>query len=366
MTTFMRKILMKKILLASTALVAMTGVASADVLLSGYYEFGWSSQSDDLEGNDMGKDSKMFTDSEVHISFSTATDSGLEYGATFELEGVADSAGDAHADESSLYIKGDFGKLILGQNDYASDSFITWMPTSKNSFSQDDTPYGVRFSDGSKATTDGTDDGTATVSHYAGNASYNDSRQKVTYMAPGLGGFKFGGSWTDGASSDGSDAEADTAIGFSYTHGGMMDDGMMGGLSMTLTANTFDNGEDGANSGKSNSYGVTIGLDAITLAASAASSESGENGTDVSTDGFGVGYTVSDQLALGFSVSSSEDDISGDELSTNSITASYTIAPGLGAYVSLDSYELTPGASRANASLKNEGTITSFSIQANF
>jgi len=363
---------MKKILLASTALVAMTGVASADVLLSGYYEFGWSSQSDDRVytggENDGGGDSKMFTDSEVHISFSTATDSGLEYGATFELEGVADSAGDAHADESSLYIKGDFGKLILGQNDYASDSFITWMPTSKNSFSQDDTPYGVRFSDGSKATTDGTDDGTATVSHYAGNASYNDNN-KVSYMAPGLGGFKFGGSWTDGDSSDGSDAEADTAIGFSYTHGGMMmDDGMMGGLSMTLTANTFDNGEDGANSGKSHSYGVTIGLDAITLAASTASSESGEdmNATDVSTDGFGVGYTVSDQLALGFSVSSSEDDISGDELSTNSITASYTIAPGLGAYVSLDSYELTPGASRANASLKNEGTITSFSIQANF
>lgn len=365
---------MKKILLASTALVAMTGVAGADVSLTGYYEFGWSSQSDDRvytgDESDGGRDSKMFSDSEVHISFTEATDSGLEYGATFELEGVADSDGDAHADESSLYIKGDFGKLILGQNDYASDSFITWMPTSKNSFSQDDTPYGVRFSDGSKATTDGTDDGTATVSHYAGNASYNDSLQKVTYKAPALGGFKFGGSWTDGASdATGKDAEADTAIGFSYTHGsGMMDDGMMGGLDLTLTANTFNNGEDGENSGKSNSYGLTIGLDAITIAASRANSESGENSsaTDISTQGYGVGYTVNDQLALGFSVSSSEDDVSGDELETSSITASYNIAPGLGAYVSLDNYELTPGASRADPSLKNEGTITSFSIQANF
>jgi len=123
--------------------------------------------------------------------------------------------------------------------------------------------------------------------------------------------------------------------------------------------------EAGDNSFKSNSYGVTIGLDAITLAASVANAETGSS-SDVTTSGFGVGYTVSDQLALGFSVGSSEDDKNGDELSTNSITASYTIAPGLNAAVSLDSYELTAGASRDDDAMSNEGTITSFSIQANF
>ncbi|XDZ66209.1 porin [Alphaproteobacteria bacterium LSUCC0684] len=343
---------MKKILLATTALVAMTGVAGADVSLSGYYEFGWASQSDDVDGDDMGGDSKMFSDSEVHISFSSASDSGLEYGATFELEGKANTSTDRQVDESSLYIKGDFGKVILGQNDYASDSFQTWMPTHRNSFSQDDHQYGYRFSDGTSGTN---------VSHAAINANYGDNN-KVTYMAPGLGGFNFGASWTDGASGDGTDAEADISFGFSYNHGiGMMDD-MMGGVDLTLTAASLDNGEDGANSEKSNSYGVTIGLDAITLAAAMASSESG-GGADVSTSGFGVGYTVNDQLALGFSVSSSEDDSNDDELSTSSVTASYTIAPGLNAAVSLDSYELTAG---NNANLKNEGTITSFSIQANF
>jgi len=306
----------------------------------------------------------MFVDSEVHISFSAASDSGLEYGATFELEGEANTSTDRQVDESSLYIKGDFGKLILGQNDYASDSFITWMPTSKNSFSQDDNPHGFRF-----AAADCGDNSDAecstNASYYAGNASYNDN-PKITYMAPSLGGFNFGVSWTDGDSGDGSDAEADTAFGFSYTHGGgMMDDGMMGGLDLTLTANSLDNGEDGTNSSKSNSYGVTVGLDAITLAASMANAESG-GGADVSTSGFGAGYSVNDQLALGFSVSSSEDDSNGDELSTSSITASYTITPGLGAYVSLDNYELTPGASRTDGAAKNEGTITSFSIQANF
>ena len=197
---------MKKILLASTALVAMTGVASADVLLSGYYEFGWSSQSDDRAADDMGGDSKMFSDSEVHISFSTATDSGLEYGATFELEGKANDGASRQVDESSLYIKGDFGKLILGQNDYASDSFQTWMPTHRNSFSQDDNPHGFRFKEKNCTDSGETVDCSTNVSHFANNPSYNDNN-KVSYMAPGLGGFKFGGSWTDGDSSDGSDAE---------------------------------------------------------------------------------------------------------------------------------------------------------------
>ncbi len=38
---------MRKILLATTALVAVTGVSHAEVSINGYYEFGYESVSDD-------------------------------------------------------------------------------------------------------------------------------------------------------------------------------------------------------------------------------------------------------------------------------------------------------------------------------
>ncbi|MCE2517633.1 MAG: porin, partial [Alphaproteobacteria bacterium] len=79
---------MKKIFLATTALAAvgMVSPAIADVTLSAYYELGWSSRSDDTPGDDGGADSFIFSDTEVHIKFDKVSDSGLEYGAAFELE----------------------------------------------------------------------------------------------------------------------------------------------------------------------------------------------------------------------------------------------------------------------------------------
>ncbi len=135
---------MKKVLLATTVLAAVSVATPvlAEVTVTGSYRFGWSSFSDDA-AEDVGQDSvtEAYTDSEIHIKFSETTDSGLTYSATFELEGDEGNGNNAKAgnsvDEASLSLSGDFGTFILGDNDYAHDSFITSAPTHHGAITSD-------------------------------------------------------------------------------------------------------------------------------------------------------------------------------------------------------------------------------------
>ncbi len=78
---------MRKVLLATTALVAMTGAAAADVTVNGFYEFNYTSTSDDQTTTY----DTMGDDTEVHIAFDTSSDNGLSYGMKVEIETSAAS-----------------------------------------------------------------------------------------------------------------------------------------------------------------------------------------------------------------------------------------------------------------------------------
>ena len=245
---------------------------------------------------------------------------------------------------------GGFGKVILGQNDYAHDSFIVWAPTHRGGYTSDDAQFGVRDAMGESVAS----------SHFSGNASYNDSN-KVTYMSPSLGGFKFGASITDG-----SDENGDVSFGGAYTGstGGMMDDGMMSGIGYTIKANSFDNGEDGDDASKSNHVGISLDLDSITLTYGQSTSETGgDDASDVSSSGFGVGFDLSDSMAIGVGTSSSEDDASKDQTDVITLSTQYTIVPGLSAAAAYNSFEVSTSDPDTR---NNEGTEVILSIQANF
>lgn len=112
---------MKKILLATTALVGFAGVAAAEVKLSGYAEIG-------IYDPDVGE-TQFWNDIDVKFSLSGATDSGLEFGATIDLDELnGDSipptgGGNAGPNEndSSVWVSGSFGKVTLGDTDGALD-----------------------------------------------------------------------------------------------------------------------------------------------------------------------------------------------------------------------------------------------------
>jgi outer membrane protein OmpU len=78
---------MKKVLFATTALIATAGVAAADITLSGSAEMG-------IVGGDtlssaaalVRRDTQVHTDIDVTFSMSGQTDSGLSFGANIDLD----------------------------------------------------------------------------------------------------------------------------------------------------------------------------------------------------------------------------------------------------------------------------------------
>jgi len=123
---------MKKVLFATTALVASAGIASAQgVALTGSAEMG-------IVGGD-GIETQFWHDIDVRFTLSGETDNGLTFGATIDLDEVGDDAGclgigatggnaflpprlgGACVEEHSVFLSGNFGTITMGDTDGAFD-----------------------------------------------------------------------------------------------------------------------------------------------------------------------------------------------------------------------------------------------------
>ena len=107
---------MKHILMATTALVATAGIASADVSLSGWAEMGM------VGGN--GGETEFHQDIDVSFSMSGETDGGLSFSAAVDLDENNAFATNTHGG-SSINVSGGFGSLTLGDTDGALDWALT-------------------------------------------------------------------------------------------------------------------------------------------------------------------------------------------------------------------------------------------------
>ena len=112
---------MKKILIASTALVSTAGIAAADVALSGRAEMGV------FKTNTV--DAQFFTDIDVTFTMSGETDNGLTFGASVDLDegGDGSDASDNNAEDggATIFISGSFGTVTMGDTDGALDWALT-------------------------------------------------------------------------------------------------------------------------------------------------------------------------------------------------------------------------------------------------
>ncbi len=118
---------MKNILMATTALVASTTFAMADVDLSGWAEMGIIG-GENTDGTDI--DTQFHSDINVIFSMSGETDTGLAFGAVLDFDGI-DGDGDAFNDgafnpvkggsDTSIFVSGAFGTLTMGDTDGALD-----------------------------------------------------------------------------------------------------------------------------------------------------------------------------------------------------------------------------------------------------
>lgn len=106
---------MKKVLFATTALVASAGIASAQgVSLSGMAEMGI------VGGGVYGDEVQFWTDVDVTFTFAGETDNGLTFGGSVDLDENFAFAGTTQGGET-IFISGAFGTLTMGDTDGALD-----------------------------------------------------------------------------------------------------------------------------------------------------------------------------------------------------------------------------------------------------
>ena len=411
---------MKKILYATTAIAAVSAISAAnaqesammsaagnDLSIGGYYEFGYASRSDDRGGDDNGADAFTYGDSELYIDFETTSDSGLTYGVQLDFEVVSgnrhvESGPAKNAEESSIYVSGNFGTIHLGHDDYASTSYNIWAPTHEGSLGQDNSIHGLRYGEGAALRFIDLDTATAAANRAAFAAGDNvdigmTEMQAATALARTimsddatadqefaeeladavfvddngtdvLRGLQqdinlahtasltqsddnakisyhspnFGGLSFGGSFADSDSSEnSPTAFGASFT--GSVDEipFVGGGFSYKLAGWQLGNGADDLEETSTTHLGVNIDIGDLTLTAAQLSGDISETTEDeVETLEFGIGYAVHDSLSVGFSTADAKNNDTDAEGTFQSVSLSYSIAPGLKTTAAYNQYEV--------------------------
>ncbi|MEM7642822.1 MAG: porin, partial [Pseudomonadota bacterium] len=133
---------MKKILFASTALVAFGAAAQAEVLITGNASLGVVSSEGGLGVSDgTGGDIEFFQDVDVDFTLVGETDNGLAFGANVDLD-EADGLGDETSNQGvDVFVSGGFGTVTLGDTDGAVDWALQEVGFSNGSINEDETSH---------------------------------------------------------------------------------------------------------------------------------------------------------------------------------------------------------------------------------
>ncbi len=178
---------MKKILLATTALIAASAFsapaqAELEVTVGGFVAFqaAMFDNDDALADNDRDFQSE----SEIVVNAHATADSGLEYGASVQLD--TSTSDTTNAGETTVYLAGSFGRVELGDQHGASE-LVVFAPTvgiGQINGSYDDyipaTARATALNDRGDHTFTALDTGTST---------------KITYYTPKFSGFQAGVSY---------------------------------------------------------------------------------------------------------------------------------------------------------------------------
>ena len=307
---------MRKVFLASTALVALTSVASAaDITISGDTVFNYTSISDSTAYGTGADGNAMSLDGNLAVASTATSDSGLTYSTSFDVD----------ADQAEMSISGDLGTVT---------------------FDQDSGGAG----DAAAMSGDVAADETTGLADGVGAAAFDGDEAVaggfLSYSSPSISGANIYLGYTD----DGAANEtATTSMGIKYAT-------EAAGASVTLgyASSSADGGADAT------SMGVKVSSGAIALTVAANTSET--DTTDYEGTSVGLTYTVSDALAIQMHSKSAENGDDADyDYSETAVSATYTIAPGLTSAITYTSYDHTN-----NAGTSQEGSATNVELKVAF
>jgi hypothetical protein len=259
---------MRKVLLATTALVAMSVTAAhADISISGNYEWEYTT-------NDAG--TTWGDDGHINIKATNAADNGM----TFTAMSVLTNNSSATTNMEAAYIQavGDFGTIILGDYD---DTAATAMDGALGRNNDIETQGGLGGAD-TALTFFGAD---------------------IIYMSPKISGFQIGVS-KDLTDSDADATDGKSDLGITYS---------MGGASVY-----YGTVDDERNMGiKGSVAGFTVAVGNKTT-----------SGTTQKANDIAVKYTLGNGITLA-ALSANGTTAAGAKVKASNIGASYSVVPGV-------------------------------------
>ena len=271
---------MRKVLLATTALVAMsiTG-AHADITISGNLETNY---------NNDGTSSSMGQDGNITLKASSTSDSGLSalVVANMSIQGKA-----MDMEDSYMELSGDFGAIRMGNTDMAGDVKDGVLGRNSDVYS-----FGVNSVFPSGAT-DYTDT----------QIMDNDSDTSLSYYSPSISGLQvYGGAVID----------KEQVMGINYSFSGfnlMYQNGSKAGLDENVIGVGFSMAGVSINMGKKREKTVS---------------------TVTNSSDLNLKYSVSDALTVSYLIQKGKQ--GATKHSKTGLEAEYIIAPGVAAYVGLN------------------------------
>ena len=301
---------MKKILVASSALVAVAVAGSAhasekiQLQVGGYMEQ-WAGFSDADNTAAGGRYNAFQSDTEVHFKGKTTLDNGIEVGAVIELEG--ETSGD-QIDEQYLYVNGGFGRIEMGKNDSAADSMGITAPSVG--------PVGVNDGDMSNWVD----------AYLIDTVRSSGDQNRVTYYTPSFGGFRAGASFADDSQRNGASNYNDkNGGGRNIVSAGVEYNADFDGWSLGLSATGEDAGE-----GAWYGAGANVGFGNFTVGGSYGHTEDDyalADGRELDAYDIGVSYAM-DAAVVSLSYGYEEVDREGD-ISAVDLGLAYTLGAGV-------------------------------------
>ena len=304
---------MRKVLLATTALVAMGGVsaASADITLSASSEFQYITNSGTGTTPLAAEDRDVATQVDFGLAASAALDNGMTVAAGLDLD---ENAG---KDDSGFTLSGDFGTIGFGG--YAEAVH------------------------GGMSTDVTADEGWTLHANYKKPADEYIAHSDLSLKLPAVSGVTLSVGMSDGATSSADGTQA----GLSYT---------MAAGSMTVTVG-YGTSSTGAADSDATSTGVKVVAGNTTVVA--AVNETGK----YSGNSVGITYKVSDVLTVqAYTGTMEKSDVSAYEAKDTGIGFSYTVTPGLTLAVTQNDFS---GKGDATAGAE-DGSRTAITLNASY
>jgi len=310
----------------------MSASALADVSIAGSYEFKYKSESSQVatkDGTTMGHGGN-----DLVLTFTNKTDSGLTLAYRYDVTDMTADAGAMTGDENSLSISGGFGKIVLGTDDDAAESY---------NIDEMDLPTEEPGSTFASATIGSSSSITST------------DAMKVAYHLPAMGGFSAGVSFADSGTNTGTDK---TSMGAQYSM-------TAGGAAITLGYATQTTEAPTKDTDQTN-MGLKVVSGDLSLIVSQGSTEAVDE--DIDNQGASIAYKMPNGMNISAYTFKSEDSLdAGEELSRSGVEVAYTIASGLTAVVNVEDYDYKRGSDRDSAdTVSDNGSVTQLTLKAAF